>query len=278
MSTQKNNLSGGMRHRGFVAGNDPKHPLVTVITAVFNGRQHLTGCLESVLQQDYPNIEHIVIDGGSTDGTVDLLRRFDDRVALWKSEPDRGIYEAWNKGLAEALGHWICFLGADDEFLPGAVSAYMALAEKHPEAEYLSSQIRWVHPSGYVNPAHGRPWTWRGFARCMCVAHVGSMHRRSLYDRLGVYDTSYRSAADYELLLRARDQLRTAYMPVATAMMRAGGLSDNSIALAEARRAKVVTGGRNRLLATIELWDVRFRLMLGPLRRAAGRILFQRSK
>jgi glycosyltransferase involved in cell wall biosynthesis len=92
--------------------------------------------MESILRQDYPNIEHIVLDGGSSDGTVDVLRKYDDRIALWKSEPDRGIYDAWNKGLALARGEWICFLGADDEFLSGAVSAYMEFASQNPVAEY----------------------------------------------------------------------------------------------------------------------------------------------
>ena len=261
-------LCGGKRFRGITAQSTPAYPLVTVVTATFNARPFIAECLESVWTQDYPNIEHIVLDGASRDGTIEVLREYDDRIAFWKSEPDKGIYDAWNKALAEARGEWICFLGADDEFLPGAVSAYMALAAKFPEAEYLSSQIRWVHPSGYVNPAHGRPWTWREFARRMCVAHPGSMHRFSLFGRLGVYDTTYRSAADYELLLRARDTLRTAYLPATTVMMRAGGASDSSIALVEAYRAKRYAGGRNAFLASAELCEARVRFRLLPFRRA----------
>jgi glycosyltransferase involved in cell wall biosynthesis len=271
-------LCGGKRLRGIDPENTAASPLVSVVTAVFNGQPYVAGCLDSVLAQDYPNIEHIVFDGGSSDGTIDLLRAYDDRIALWKNEPDKGVYDAWNKALAEARGEWICFIGSDDELLPGAVSAYMALAAKNPEAEYLSSQVRWIHPSGYVNPSHGRPWKWRHFAKKMCVAHPGSMHRRSLYARLGVYDISYRSAADYEFLLRARGELKTAFMPVATVMMRAGGVSDNSAALREAARAKIESGGRSALLATLELWEVRARFMLGPLRRAAGRLIAKWSR
>ena len=271
-------LSGGKRLRGMVAENTAEHPLVTVITAVFNARPYISGCLDSVIGQDYPNVEHIVLDGGSSDGTIEVLREYDDRIAFWKSEPDKGVYDAWNKALAEAGGEWICFLGADDELLPGAISAYMTLAVANPEAEYLSSQVRWTHPSGYVNPAHGRPWKWRRFAKSMCVAHPGSMHRRRLYDRAGVYDTSYRSAADYEFLLRARADLKTAFMPLTTVMMRAGGMSDDSIAPTEAYRAKVTTGGRNAFLATLELWEMRGQFMLGPLRRAVGKLVAQWSK
>jgi glycosyltransferase involved in cell wall biosynthesis len=264
-------MSGGQRVKGILSENSADRPLVTVVTAVFNGKPYLAGCLESVRRQDYPNIEHIVLDGGSSDGTLDVLSEYDDRIAHWKSEPDYGVYDAWNKALKEARGEWICFLGVDDEFLPGSVSAYMALAAKHPEAEYLSSRVRWVHGSGY-ECTNGGPWSWPEFSRWMCVAHVGSMHRRTLYNRLGAYDISYRSAADYEFLLRARGQLNAAYMPTTTVTMRAGGVSDDASALVEAARAKVTTGGRSKALAELEFRIAKAKFMLRPLRRAAGRI------
>ena len=271
MQTDHASTQGGKRLRGVLAENRADCPLVSVITVVFNGRSYLEGCLESVLHQDYPNLEHIVVDGGSADGTLDILHRYEDRIAFWKSEPDHGIYDAWNKGLREARGEWICFLGVDDEFLPGAVSAYMTLANRHPEADYLSSQVRWVHPSGYERTIGG-PWTWQQFSRYMCTAHVGSMHRRRLYDRLGSYDTSYRIVADYELLLRAREGLNAAYTPVTTVMMRAGGISDSTVALEEQARAKTSTGGRNAILAAIEFRIAKVKFALGPLRRALGAI------
>jgi glycosyltransferase involved in cell wall biosynthesis len=271
MQVDHETKSGGMRMKGVLPQNSADSPLVTVVTAVFNGQPYLAGCLESVLRQDYTNIEHIVLDGGSSDGTVDVLRQYDERIAYWKSEPDKGVYDAWNKGLAEAHGEWICFLGVDDELLPGAVSAYMVLAANNPQAEYLSSRVRWVHPSGYERTT-GEPWAWPEFSRWMCVAHVGSMHRRTLYERLGAYDTSYRIAADYELLLRARGQFKAAYMPTTTVMMRAGGVSDDTTALAEAKRAKVASGGRNKALAELDLRIARAKFVLRPLRRALGRI------
>jgi hypothetical protein len=244
-------LCGGRRINGIFADGSADRPLVSVITVIFNGCPHVENCLASVFAQDYANIEHIVVDGGSTDGTLDLLREHDDEIAFWKSEPDGGVYDAWNKGLREARGEWICFLGVDDEFLPGAVSAYMACAADNPQAEYLSSKVKWVHPSGYERTL-GEPWIWPRFAKFMCTAHVGSMHRRRLFDRVGVYNTSYRIVGDYELLLRSRQHLITGYLPVITAMMRAGGVSDSVAALKEAARAKVDGGGRNAVLASIE--------------------------
>ena len=272
MQTDHVSKCGGKRREGIPATNNTDCPLVSVVTAIFNGHPYVQGCLESVLQQDYPNIEHIVIDGGSTDDTLDVLRRYDGRLAFWKSEPDHGVYDAWNKGLRETHGEWVCFLGVDDEFLPGAVSAYMALAAKNPEAEYLSSRVKWAHPSGYVRTI-GNPWTWTRFRKVMCTAHVGSMHRRSLLERLGNYDTSYSSAADYELLLRARSQLKAAFMPTPTVIMRAGGVSDDTTALVEAKRAKITAGGRNQMLAELELRLAKLKFALRPFRRALGKYL-----
>ena len=272
MQTDHASICGGKRLKGLISESSAELPLVTVVTAVFNGRRYIAGCLDSVLAQDYPNIEHIVLDGGSRDGTVDVLRQYDDRIAFWKSESDKGVYDAWNKALREARGEWICFLGVDDEFLPGAITAYMDLAAKNPDAEYLSSQVSWVHPSGYERLI-GRPWAWAKFSKSMCVAHVGSMHRRSLYQRLGIYDISYRSAADYELLLRASDSLKARYMPITTVMMRAGGVSDDSKAFAEATRAKIASGRRNKTLAMLELRIANAKFVLRPLRRAVERFI-----
>ena len=276
MQTEVTSKSGGKRLKGISAERGTDRPLVTVITAVYNGQPHVVGCLESVLSQDYPNIEHIVMDGGSSDGTIDVLRQYEDRIALWRSEPDKGIYDAWNKALLEARGEWICFLGADDQFLPGAVSAYMALAACNPLAEFLSSRVKVIHSTGYERIL-GCPWTWRKFSRGMCTPHVGSMHRRSLFHRLGTYDTSYRIVADYELLLRARHQLNAAYIPAITVRMRAGGVSTTRIALEEQARAKVATGGRSRVLVALEMYFEKSKTVLHPpVRKAFGKIMARR--
>ena len=226
-------------------------PLVTVITATYNAAATLLECIESVRSQEYPHIEHVLIDGASTDGTVDILRENQNIVREWVSEPDKGIYDAWNKGLRRARGEWIAFLGADDVYLPGAIQAYMQLATKHPEAEYLSGQVRWLGPGGRTRII-GEPWQWPRFQRYMCTAHVGSMHRRRLFDTYGEYDTSYRIVGDYELLLRARGELSAAFLPQVTVAMRGGGASDSASALVEAARAKSKTGGRSPLLVGLD--------------------------
>lgn len=252
MLNDRSPKSGGYRSRlkaDQVAANEP---LVTVITAVFNGEDCIAKCLDSVLSQDYPHIEHIILDGGSSDGTLETLRRYEDRVAVWVSEPDAGVYDAWNKGLKLARGEWVAFLGADDVYLEGAIRAYVDLAKKNPDAEFLSSRARLDHPTGYA-PVFGGPWEWPRCATAMTNIHVGTMHRRSLFERYGQFDTSYRIAGDFEFLLRAGEHLRAAFTPVTTVVMRAGGLSDSTAGLYEARRAKIARGARSAPAAALQL-------------------------
>jgi glycosyltransferase involved in cell wall biosynthesis len=244
--------SGGTRLQHNVASATLVVPLITVITAVFNGQDCIADCIESVLHQDFPNVEHIILDGNSEDGTVAILRHYENKVALWLSEPDSGVYDAWNKGLEVARGEWIAFLGADDRYLPNAISTYVDLARRVPDAEFLTSRAQLNHPSGYA-PVFGGAWEWPRFSKTMTTIHVGTMHRRSLFERYGKFDTSFLIAGDYEFLLRPRANLRTAFTPATTVVMRAGGLSDGTAGLYEARRARVEAGVRAPLTATIEL-------------------------
>lgn len=237
----------------FVGG---ERPLISIVIAVFNGAQTLGRALHSVLSQDQAHLlELIVVDGGSTDGTVDIIREFEADIAYWVSEPDHGIYDAWNKALRVVRGQWICFIGADDELVPGAVKTYADVIARYPERklQYISARVQ-VTSEGKDVRVIGKPWSWPLFQKYMTVAHVGSLHHVSLYETYGIYDTGYRICGDYELLLRPRENLRTLFIDRITAKMAAGGVSLKSIAatLNETRRAKVVTGGRSPFTSALE--------------------------
>jgi glycosyltransferase involved in cell wall biosynthesis len=276
MSVKDMKLSGG---DGLPSGEKLEGPLVSVITAVFNGATTIRDCIESVLIQDYPYVEHIVMDGGSTDGTTDALREYQTRIAPWVSEPDHGVYDAWNKGLQKAQGEWIAFLGADDTFLPGAISEYMLVARRNPAANFLTSRARLQHPSGY-SPEFGGLWSWPRAARSMPSVHVGAMHRRSLFARHGQFDSSYRIAGDYEFLLRARKDLHAAFTPAVSVLMRAGGLSDSTAGLLEAKRAKLQHKIRSAALAEVEFraLALRFHLRRSLIKTASVLKMFPGSR
>lgn len=226
-------------------------PCLTVIVAVFNGAATLQQCIDSVARQTYPNKDLIIIDGGSTDGSVDLLAASQEHINYWISAPDSGIYHAWNKGLAQAKGEWICFLGADDYFWDERVLERMAqeLEKLPPDIRVAYGRIMLVSPDGASLYPAGEPWEKiRGrFRQVMCLPHPGAMHRRSMFERHGVFNESFHIAGDYELLLRELKMADAIFIPGITSVaVRQGGISSIPsnflMSLREARRAQRMHG------------------------------------
>ena len=207
-------------------------PLITIIIAVFNGAKTLQQCIDSVAQQSYPNKQLIIIDGGSTDGTVELLQANDQSISYWVSEPDAGIYNAWNKGLVKTKGEWVCFLGADDYFLDDQVLASMSkfLVKLPVNIRVVYSQIMLLSENGQELYLSGEPWQKdkQRFKQLMSIPHPGTMHRRDLFEQQGYFDESYRIAGDYELLLRELKTADAVYIPdmISVGMLQ-GGISSN---------------------------------------------------
>ena len=226
-------------------------PLISVIVAVFNGASTLQQCIDSVAVQTWPHRELVVVDGGSNDGTVDLLRNNEEKIACWISEPDQGIYDAWNKGLRKAKGEWICFLGADDYFRSADALARIVDSLRFLPANIrvAYSQIMLVDGGGHELYPAGDPWSEvkAKFQQVMSIPHQGVMHRRSLFERHGLFDTSFRIAGDYELLLRELKDGDATFIPNVTAVsMRIGGISSNPkngmFTMREIRRAQRMHG------------------------------------
>lgn len=229
-------------------------PLVTVIIAVFNGEKYIADAINSVANQTYTNIELIVIDGGSKDSTIDILRTHAEHIVYWVSEPDSGIYDAWNKGLAVANGEWIAFLGSDDLYYPTAIKDYVEYIALHKseDLDFVSSRIELVSSDLQPTKVVGERWTWDIFRKNMSVAHPGALHSRKFFSKYGVFDSRYRMAGDYEVLLRAREGLAAGFLDKITVMMRVGGASTDLAVFKENYRAKTESGGRNRLICYFE--------------------------
>lgn len=198
--------------------------------AVRNGAATLARCLESVLEQTHAERELLVIDGGSTDGTQEILRRTDARIDYWESRPDRGICHAWNKALDRSSGEWLCFLGADDRFwAPDSLARMAAALRRTPESPgVVYAGVHVLDRNGTILATVGRPWSEArlAFRQRMSIPHQGTFHHRALFERHGRFDESFRICGDYEFLLRELATGEAAFVPdLVVVGMGAGGLS-----------------------------------------------------
>ena len=256
-------------------GETPTHkisrstaPLFTVVTAVYNGEGTIKRAIKSVSAQTFEDYEYIVVDGGSSDGTVSKIREQSDHIDYWVSEPDSGVYNAWNKAVRQARGEWISFLGADDQYEPDALEQYAKAIALSSTAHFVSSRVHLMRNKEICRTIGG-PWRWPAFARHMTIAHVGAQHHKSLFQEAGLFDESYRICGDYELLLRLKNRLRAIFIDSVTAKMQSGGMSSSNIAVAlsETERAKRDTAGRNRFLCSFERKEALLRGSWRALRR-----------
>lgn len=231
-------------------------PKLSIITSTLNADITFSCLLESIRNQYNSDIEFIVIDGGSKDRTIDLIKLNSDIISYYISEPDSGIYNAWNKGVKISKGEWISFVGADDIFCDDAISGYLsAIGNSKPGTEYISSRVRY-HPNKSHQRIIGEAWMWPAFQKHMTVAHVGSVHHRSLFEKYGYFDESYQICGDYEFLLRPRSLLRADFFNQITANMGGDGKSNNYLTetFKETARAKITSGGRSRALSNFEAY------------------------
>lgn len=201
---------------------------LSVIIATYNSCETLEFAIDSILSQANPESEIIVVDGGSYDHTVSLLKSYGNLLTGWISENDQGIYDAWNKGLQLATGTWIAFIGADDYYMPESFAVYFDFIERNPDLEYISSKVRLVKGTN-KSRIIGEKWSWSRFKRHMRIAHVGSFHHRSLFESYGLFDSSFKSSGDYEFLFRIGPALKAGYIEKVTAVMTSGGTSQNSV-------------------------------------------------
>ncbi len=248
MTDMANHQSGPVVHNNLVqSGRFTVNSLISVIVATFNNEGTVQQCIDSVAGQTYPHKELIVIDGGSNDGTVELLKANNEKIAYWVSEPDRGIYHAWNKALPKATGEWICFLGADDYFWDTHVLDRMSeqLELLPPNIRVLYGQNMLVSAKGEKLYPMGLPWATvkARFLAGTSLPHPGMMHHRSLFEQHGPFDESFRIAGDYEMLLRELKTAEAIFVPnVIIAGVRQGGISskpDSALRiLSETRRAQ----------------------------------------
>ena len=206
---------------------------VTIITVTYNSAATLQDTLESVKRQDYPNIEHILVDGASKDGTVSIIRSY-PHVAKYVSEKDRGLYDAINKGILMSTGDVIGILNSDDFFPHNKVISNMVNLFKAQDVDAVFGDIAFVRPENLtrvVRHYSSKRFHPRKFKYGYMPAHPSFYVKRRFYEEYGLYKLDYKIAADYELLMRFMhsNKLKYAYNPEVMVHMRTGGVSNKNI-------------------------------------------------
>jgi glycosyltransferase involved in cell wall biosynthesis len=203
---------------------------VSIITVSFNSAKTIAETIESVLSQDFPQIEYIIVDGGSQDGTVEIIKQYQDRIDHWVSEKDSGMYDAMNKGIALATGDVIGILNSDDVYMNTHVVTELMELMQAKRAQVVFADLILVdqdHPQKvlrYYDSGHFHP---NKFKYGWMPAHPTVFVKRELYEAVGKFSTTYQIAADYEMLIRilAIQRARYAYLPKPIVRMRSGGAS-----------------------------------------------------
>jgi len=214
-------------------------PSVSIVVAVYNGGSAFRDCLESCVCQDYQYKKIIVVDGGSSDQTTDLIADYSNKISYSVSERDNGVYHAWNKALKVIDTDWVTFLGADDVWATSSSLSEMMKNASYPLYNFVFAQVYRMPEGERAGAVFGAPWDYSSMKWRMTVGHTGMLHHASLFRDYGCFNDEYRIAGDYEFLLRVGANVKASYVPEVVVLMGAGGMSntDLSVVSRETRKA-----------------------------------------
>jgi glycosyltransferase involved in cell wall biosynthesis len=204
-------------------------PLISVITVCLNSEEFIEQCIQSVISQEFSDFEYIIIDGGSSDNTVNIIKKYQNKISYWQSKSDRGIAHAFNQGIERSSGDWILFLNSDDYLAGTNVLSQMAQNLKTAcNADVIFGQIQRVarlKQARAIGVPYGGAFSWRKFILRDTIPHPAAFTRRSYFERVGLFNKAYRIAMDYEHYLRGGPRLDARFVPVLVSNMRDGGIS-----------------------------------------------------
>jgi glycosyltransferase involved in cell wall biosynthesis len=199
-------------------------PKVTIITVVYNARTTIEDTIISVINQTYTNLEYIIIDGGSTDGTVKIINQYLERITHFISEPDKGIADGFNKGIAMATGDWIGMINADDWYALNAVE--LVMNNKSPKGDVCCGNIMLIGKNG-IERSKKSKISWLNFG--MYIMHPTCFIKKEVYQKVGKYDTTLKIAMDFDMFLRIKyNGFKITHTDEIVAYMRVDGVSSDT--------------------------------------------------
>ncbi len=260
-------LRGGQRFNKAVGDQNERstEPLVSVITPVYNAQTSLEETIQSVLNQSYRNIEYIIVDGGSNDGTLDIIKRYQDKITLWCSEKDRGMYDAINKGISLATGRYIKILNADDILPRESVSTAVACFDEVEFPSLIKGDMHLIDETSTLLERLGEKDKNALEPQGFPILHPTWYLPKIVYQSLGLYHTRYKCAADTEYLCRLiQNDVPIVHLPHVLAEFRTGGMSMSITGQLESLEIYRHYFGRSRALRMVSV---------GMMKKARYRVL-----
>lgn len=218
---------GGLRTKGFLKNSKQDEPLITIITVVFNNAKTLEQTILSVVNQTYKNFEYVVIDGGSTDGTLDIIKKYEEEIDYWMSEKDNGIYDAMNKGIKLAKGDWVHILNSDDYYLDENVLEKAAAHLKNPDKNFYYFTM--LQDFSGTKKVYKYSYNYFKLFYSAYLPHPTLLVSALQYKELGLYDTRYRIAADHDMILRLCKNFKPNFIDMPLTVMSTEGCSSKNM-------------------------------------------------
>lgn len=232
--------------------NNNYFPKISIVTTVYNGERYLEQTIQSVIEQDYPNIEYIIIDGGSKDKTVDIIKKYSDKISFWVSEPDKGIYDGMNKGVARATGEWILFRNCGDFFAStDSISKVFDGTDYSGEDILYGKLISWDSIGYRIIDKHLEDNI--GFVGYMPIPHPSTFVKTAIHKRMP-FDIKYKLAADHDFFWKCVKQgLKFKYIPVFVSLFEAEDGASRKYPYISMMEHYYIHGGSNRDFRSISI-------------------------
>lgn len=194
-------MIGGLKNKGIIKKSEAGRPLVTIITPVLNGNTYLEYTIQSVLNQIYDNIEYIIIDGGSTDGTLDIIRKYEEKIDYWLSAADSKMYDAINKGIKIASGVILAYLNSDDLYYADTVQRAVAYFQDHQNTELIYGNCDFIGPKEeFIYTYHYPKFRWKSFVlrNISSIPQSTTFWRKAIHEKVGLFDATLTMCGDFD--------------------------------------------------------------------------------
>lgn len=198
---------------------------VSIIISTLNSEKTLGECIKSCLNQNYANKEIVIVDGKSTDQTLNIIHSFNSKKIFYISEKDEGIYDAWNKAISFCKGEWVCFLGSDDKWISNSSLKKLVHSNYNDNINFISGKVKIFNKNTKLTSVMGKSWNYDRLWMNIRIAHPGALHKKQLFENFGKFNKDFKIAGDHEFLIRAGSSINANFLDEIVIEMQDGGIS-----------------------------------------------------